>query len=330
MPAPEPPAAPNRPSDGPWPGPEPPGPEPPADIGSAREAGLASPATCRRSAGGRDDAQHAEPAERTAGSPPPKPLPAPPLPLNVSVSSDVVVDVPAQRRRGRRASCPRLRCGRRLRRGAEGRGGRLGGGRCALRRGVVAAAVATRRSAGGGRPTGAGGWLSAGGCVSGGGGGGSGGGAGSAGGGGVAGTWPGLRRRIAGCSSGGRNDVARDGSVGTSWARAPGPSHRRERERQRGEQHRAATGATVVGLTTSGLGRTAASTERHLHLIGLKLETRPCRGTQSPRDAKLSARFGRMQRATDLQLELQNATVDRFRFDARRRRKGCAVARPIA
>ena len=42
MPAPEPPAAPNRPSDGPWPGPDPPGPEPPADIGSARDGGFAS------------------------------------------------------------------------------------------------------------------------------------------------------------------------------------------------------------------------------------------------------------------------------------------------
>ena len=84
MPAPEPPAAPNRPSDGPWPGPEPPGPEPPADMGSARDGGFAS---WRLSRSPRDAIVPRAPSPRNSACRRRPKLPAPPSPSNVSASS---------------------------------------------------------------------------------------------------------------------------------------------------------------------------------------------------------------------------------------------------
>src|SRR5688572_16258644 len=84
MPAPEPPAAPNRPSDGPWPGPGPPGPEPPADIGSARDGGFTSPRLLRST--GDAIVPRAPSPRNTAAGPAPN-APVPPSSSNVSVSS---------------------------------------------------------------------------------------------------------------------------------------------------------------------------------------------------------------------------------------------------
>ena len=142
MPAPEPPAAPNRPSDGPWPGP---------GSAGARAAGrhrlragrgvhVVAPVALDR---GRDRPQGAEPAEHRgragaegAGSA---------AVVERLGEQHVVVDVPAQRRRG--GSCRRTGkldrgCGRRLRCRCEGRGRGLVGGGAGMRDGVALGRVA--------------------------------------------------------------------------------------------------------------------------------------------------------------------------------------------
>ena len=250
MPAPEPPAAPNRPSDGPWPGPDPPGPEPPADIGSARDGGLrvvALVALDRRTRSCPGRRARRTPRARRRRSRRPR----------------------RRRRTSRRAARRRRRpspaapwwapsrdrkaqswCGRRLRCRRERRGCRLEGGRAGMRDGVAVAPLLA-----GVQPRTGPARVPAGGLRR-------------------------RRRRLRGRRRLGRRRRFRNAarvswhrtaaSLGGSVPRRGSPRDRRvgllcarrrasarTRARTRPAAPAAATAKTVVGLPTSGLGRTS-------------------------------------------------------------------------
>ena len=315
MPAPEPPAAPNRPSDWPWPGPDPPGPEPPAGMGSARDGRVrvVAPVALDR---GRDRA----PGRRARGTPPAAP---PPKAAGSAVAVErlgeqhVVVDVPAQRRRG--GLPPRIgsfdRRGRRRRCRCEGRGRGLEGGAGRMRDGVALGRFAAGWSTAEGAGSGAGGGSGADAA-------GSGDGAGSGGGGG-SGIGAGLRhRRRVARRVRRRRGLARDlpGRPPVRLPRAPARTRARTRRSSAGSNRK----RRAVGLPTLGLGRTATSTERHLHLIGLKLRTRPCRGTQSPRERSYPRASGGCNPNAICNADCSDAACPDLDARARRRKWVCS------
>ena len=273
-----------------------------------------------RSTAGRDRAP-ARGARGTRRGAPPAKAAGPAVAVERLGEQRIVVDVPAQRRAWWTAAGPEGidRCGRRLRCRCEGRGRRLVGGRARMRDGVAlgrllrvgpaAERQPARSQAAAQAPTPP---VPADGAGSGGGGGSGIGGASGTG----VGSLGGVRRRPDGLAA---------RSPGRPPVRLPRASARM-RARTQPAAPAAATATTVVGLPTLGLGRTATSTERHLHLIGLKLETRPCRGTQSPRERSYPRASGGCNAPTRFATRIATTPVSGPRCASDDGASGCAVA----